>query len=88
MYLVNNVHQILLAMLAICFLAVAPWALAADEPRYSLEDAIAMVKLRTDGKVVKARTQRNNGRAVHHIRVVTDDGHVRTFKVDARKGLK
>ena len=52
----------------------------------SLEQATQMVRERTGGQVLRAETKRDKGRVVHRIRVLTDDGRVRTWHVDAESG--
>ncbi len=51
----------------------------------SLSEAIEQVRRRTGGRVVSAETKVQNGREVHHIKVLTDDGKVRTHKVNGRR---
>lgn len=51
----------------------------------SLSEAIESVRRRTGGKVVGAETRVEGGREVHHIRVLTKDGKVKTFRVNGRK---
>lgn len=48
----------------------------------SLSQAIESVRRRTGGRVVSAETKVSNGREVHHIKVLTDDGKVRTHRVN------
>jgi uncharacterized membrane protein YkoI len=36
--------------------------------------------------VLRAETKRDKGRTVHRIRVLTEDGRVRTWHVDAETG--
>lgn len=52
----------------------------------SLAEAARMVSERTGGQVLRAETKRDKGRTVHRIRVLTDDGRVRTWHVDAETG--
>lgn len=52
----------------------------------SLAQATRMVREQTGGQVLRAETKRNKGRTVHRIRVLTDDGRVRTYHVDAETG--
>lgn len=52
----------------------------------SLAEATRMVRDRTDGQVLRAETRRDKGRVVHRIRVLTEDGRVRTWHVDAETG--
>jgi len=57
-----------------------------DKEAVSLDDAIALVREKSGGKVLRAETNLSGERRVHEIRILTDDGHVRTFVVDARTG--
>jgi hypothetical protein len=52
----------------------------------SLDEAVAHVQRRTGGRVLSAETRMENGAAVHHIRVLTDNRRVRTIRVDAQTG--
>ncbi len=45
-----------------------------------------MVRERTGGKVVRADRRTDKGRAVYRIRVLTADGRVREYRVDAMTG--
>lgn len=74
--------------------AVSPVAPAAAEPLrmaqagngISLAEATSMVREKTGGQVLRAETKRDKGRTVHRIRVLTEDGRVRTWHVDAETG--
>ena len=57
-----------------------------DAAPVTLDEAIALVRDRADGKVLRAESKRRDDALVYEIRVLTDDGHVRTFVVDARTG--
>ena len=48
----------------------------------SLSQAIEQVRRRTGGRVVSADTKVQGGREVHHIKVLTPDGTVKTHKVN------
>ena len=48
----------------------------------SLSEAIESVRRRTGGRVVSAETKVSGGREVHHIKVLTKDGKVKTHKVN------
>lgn len=52
----------------------------------SLDQAAAMVRRQTGGRIIKASSRRSNGRTVHYIRVLTRDGRVFTVRVDAASG--
>lgn len=68
-----------------CALASPGWSdtVAGD---ISLDDAIAVVRQQIDGKVLRATTRSTDGRTVHEIRVLTDEGLVKTLTVDAQSG--
>lgn len=51
----------------------------------TLSQAIESVRRKTGGKVVSAQTRVQGGREVHHIKVLTRDGKVKTHKVNGRR---
>ena len=52
----------------------------------SLSEAVEQVRRRTNGRIVNAETRtKKNGREVHHIKVLTKDGKVKTHKVQGCK---
>ena len=57
-----------------------------DGIKYSLDDAVKMVRERTGGEVVRAETREKSGHVIHRIRIMTKDGRVRTFDIDAQTG--
>jgi len=59
---------------------------AARRARISLDQAVAMVLGRYGGKVIRAETRTRNGRTIHSIKLLTDDGRVRTVQVDGETG--
>jgi hypothetical protein len=52
----------------------------------SLDAAVAMVRERFGGKVISASTTSAGGKKVHVIKVLSDEGRVRTVRVDAQTG--
>lgn len=52
----------------------------------SLDDAISRVRKHSDGRVLSAETVRNNDREEHRVRVITNDGRVRRYRLDAESG--
>ena len=58
---------------------------AAKDDGMSLAEAIESVRSRTGGRVVSAETRVEGGREVHHIKVLTKDGKVKTHKVNGRR---
>ena len=63
-----------------------PAAFIAQRGSLSLAQATAIVQGRFQGRVVRADTVEQGGRVVHVIRIVGDDGRVRTVRVDAETG--
>ena len=52
----------------------------------SLNEAIEQVRRKTKGRIISAETRVNkNGREMHHIKVLTKDGKVKTHKIQGRK---
>ena len=62
-----------------------PEALVRQE--ISEDAAVAMVRQQTDGKVVRVDRKTEGGALVYHIRVLSPDGRLREFRVDATTGL-
>jgi hypothetical protein len=52
----------------------------------SLAQATSMAQSRYQGRVVRAETVQMGDRIVHEIRILDDDGRVRTVRVDAQTG--
>jgi len=52
----------------------------------SLNQAVAIAQRRHPGRVVRAETTTRNGRTVHEIRILGDDGSVVTVRIDAASG--
>jgi len=59
---------------------------AANDGGMSLDQAVALVRRQSGGRVVGSRTRRDGGRVIHEVRVVSRDGRVRTWRVDAASG--
>ena len=51
----------------------------------SLGEAIEQVRRQTNGTILSAETKVKGNREVHHIKVLTKDGKVKTHKVQGRK---
>ena len=62
-----------------------PLIRTAQNDGMSLSEAIESVRRRTGGRIVSAETRVQNGREVHHIKVLTKDGKVKTHKVNGRR---
>ena len=52
----------------------------------SLQQATSMAQMRYQGRVVRAETVQMGDRVVHEIRILGDDGRVRTVRIDAQSG--
>ncbi|MFQ6021806.1 MAG: PepSY domain-containing protein [Acidiferrobacterales bacterium] len=50
------------------------------------QEAAAMVQARTGGRILAIKTIRSDGQVVYRIKVLTPDGEVRIFHVDAATG--
>ena len=50
----------------------------------TLSQAVEMVKRQYQGRIVSAETRINGNREVHHIKVLTEDGKVKTVKIQGR----
>jgi uncharacterized membrane protein YkoI len=89
------------AALLILWLPAVPWlpagagapdSRAAPAPEMttsstvSMDQAVKMVERRFHARVVKAETERDNGRTVYVLRLLSDAGKVWTVRVDARDG--
>lgn len=64
----------------------APKAIVLAQSEVSLDAAVAMVRQRYGGKVISAKTVGKPGNRVHVIKVLSDEGRVRTVRVDAQSG--
>jgi uncharacterized membrane protein YkoI len=51
----------------------------------SLAEAIEQVRRQTDGRILGAETKIKGNREVHHVKVLTRDGKVKTVKVQGRR---
>ena len=76
-------------------LAVAPALADRDKgwkrragPGMSLDHAVEQIRRETGGRVLSAETERDDGRQVHRIRILTDDGRVRRIRIDGESGQR
>ena len=87
--------RFLLFMLLSCVLAAMPVSAQESESGQAvrivqnggmtLSEAVESVRRSTDGRIVSAETKIQGGREVHHIKVLTKDGKVKTHKIRGRK---
>lgn len=80
------------ACLALLVALVSPTTVTgaqeAREPTPMSEDAaVAMVREQTEGKVVRVTRDQKSGSLVYRIRVLSPDGRLREYRVDAATGL-
>ena len=52
----------------------------------TLSEAVEMVRRQYKGRIVSAETRISGGREVHHIKVLTEDGKVKTVRIPGRSG--
>ncbi len=50
----------------------------------SLDSAVSRIRGRTGGRVLSAETRNENGRPVHHIRILTGNGKVKRIRVEGQ----
>jgi hypothetical protein len=74
------------AMLAPPAARRAPCAADAPAANLSMDQAVKMVEKRFHARVVKAETQKDEGRTVYLLRLLNDAGRVWTVHVDAASG--
>ena len=58
--------------------------LVAQSDGMSLSEAVEQVRRQYNGRIVSAETKRSGNREVHHIKVLTEDGKVKTVKIPGR----
>lgn len=90
----HHCHKLITSALLGLLLAAGPLPVAAaDAPADrtvlaqggpSLSDAIDRVRRQYGGRIVSAETQMRGNREVHVIKVLTDDGKVKTVRIPGR----
>jgi hypothetical protein len=56
-----------------------------DNGGKTLSEAVEQVRRQTGGQILSAETKVQGGREVHHIKVLTKDGKVKTHKVKGKR---
>jgi len=51
----------------------------------SLAECVEQIRRKTNGRIINAETKVKGGREVHHVKVLTKDGKVKTNKCQGRK---
>lgn len=78
-----------LAVVICCTMAMDPaLCQTTPEPRYTLDEAVALVKQSVGGEVLRAVAEEKDDRTIYEIRVLMDDGLVRDLVFDAETGLE
>jgi uncharacterized membrane protein YkoI len=54
--------------------------------KFTLDQAVDKVRAKFGGKVIKASTRQKNGRPVHSIKILGENGRVRTVRIDGLTG--
>lgn len=52
----------------------------------SLDQAVAEVRRLSGGTILRAETRTSGGHVVYYIKVLSRDGRIRTYRVDAQSG--
>ena len=73
---------------SILCLALMQITMAAPERRATLDDAISEAREDVPGRVLSAETVRENGQEVHRLRILSEDGRVRRYNMDAQTGRR
>ena len=72
------------ALLVVCLTVLA--AGAAPPPEVPMDQAVKNVERQYHARVVKAETQRSDGRTTYVLKLLNDAGKVWTVRVDAASG--
>jgi uncharacterized membrane protein YkoI len=54
--------------------------------REDLDSAVERIRRETGGRVLHAETRENAGQQEHRVRIITDQGKVRRYRIDAGSG--
>ena len=65
--------------------AVRDIRIAQNNGGKSLSEAVDQVRKQTNGQILSAETRVSGNREVHHIKVLTKDGKVKTHKIQGRR---
>ena len=68
------------------FMAVARGQDPVADEGMTEDAAVALVREQTDGKVVRVDRKTEGGQLVYRVRVLTPDGRLREYRVDAATG--
>lgn len=59
-----------------------------DGRSVDLDSAVRQIRRETGGRVLQAETRNRDGRREHHVRIITERGKVKRYRVDAGSGEK
>jgi len=62
------------------------WQVAKQEQRQPLAETVKKHRKDKRGRVLAAEPKKRNGKEVHRLRVISDDGRVRTLVIDPETG--
>ncbi|MGD9599025.1 MAG: PepSY domain-containing protein [Steroidobacteraceae bacterium] len=67
-----------------------PWAHKKEraEAGISLDEAVNRAERKYRARVIRAETRESNGRRIHQLRLLSDDGRVWTVRIDAATGAE
>jgi len=69
--------------ITVLLLLASELTFAWQDRRTSLDEAVSEARERYNGRVLSAETKRRNGHETHNVRILTRDGQVRRYRVDA-----
>lgn len=56
------------------------------DPGFSLDEAVSSLRRGGQGRVLSADTVDRDGQPVHHIKILTDEGRVKRYRLDGESG--
>lgn len=77
---------LVLLLAAFSQVAEVPAQEARARSQISQDEAVAIVRAQTSGKVVRVNSKVEGGSLVYKVRVLTPDGRLREYRVDAATG--
>ena len=86
--LISSMQPLLVVSLLVLLLSFSCFATEADQPTYiSLDQATKqIIKNNSNIRVLGAETEIIDGKETHVIKVLTPDGHIQHYKIDAETG--
>lgn len=59
-----------------------------DGRNVDLDSTVRQIRRETGGRILQAETRNRDGRREHHVRIITERGKVKRYRVDAGSGEK